>query len=143
MSTYLVLAHQTARSPELLHALKEKAQSDPEAEFVLLVPETPAELLLSPQSGAPRDVARRTAKEASESLSAENIRVRWTIISDQAPVVALQTEVADHQDEYAGIIVSTFPEGISRWLESYVLGVAEQLSLPLTHVVTAPPPGVR
>src|SRR2546423_1443963 len=43
---YLVVAHQTAVSDELLRCLREQAAASPDASFVLLVPATPVQDLL-------------------------------------------------------------------------------------------------
>jgi hypothetical protein len=135
MSTYLVIAHQTALSYELEKALNEVVQKDAEAEFVLLVPATPAQFLNSPPVGSFRNIARGVAKEASRSLQAAGFKVRWTVIGDQSPLVAMDTEVKDHPEQYAGIIISTFAEGRSRWLDLQIMQAAESLSLTLIHVV--------
>ena len=41
MARYLVVAHQTVTSPELLKVVRGVRDQDAEAEFVLLVPATP------------------------------------------------------------------------------------------------------
>src|SRR4029453_13826519 len=46
MARYLIVAHQTACSPELLERVKSLAAADPAAEFTLLVPATPTGPLL-------------------------------------------------------------------------------------------------
>ena len=46
MTRYLVLANQTASSPELSDAIRQILEHEPDAEFVLLVPATPVEDLL-------------------------------------------------------------------------------------------------
>ena len=135
MATYLVIAHQTARSYELSRAMREQVEQDPEAEFVLLVPATPPELLSAPSTGSLRDIAREVAAEAADSFRNAGFKVKWTIIGDQSPIVAMDTEVRDHPREYAGIIISTFPRGRSRWLDLQILRSAEAFSLPLVHVV--------
>ena len=47
MGLYLVVAHQTAASPELLEAVRKVMARELEAEFVLLVPATPVTHLLT------------------------------------------------------------------------------------------------
>ena len=42
MARYLVVAHQTVTSPELLKVVRGVRDQDADAEFVLLVPATPA-----------------------------------------------------------------------------------------------------
>ena len=51
MSNYLVVAHQTATSPELLRRASEIADRDSGALFTLLVPATPVVHLLTWEEG--------------------------------------------------------------------------------------------
>jgi hypothetical protein len=65
MARYLIVAHQTAGSPELLERVRALAAADPEAEFTLLVPATPTgHLLHNWEEGEARQLARRRATEA-------------------------------------------------------------------------------
>ena len=67
MTSYLLVAHQTAHGEELLPAAKEPARQDPDAEFVLLVPATPVTSLLVREEGETADVARlRGARTSPE-----------------------------------------------------------------------------
>ena len=66
MSSYLVVAHQTATSPELLQRLSELAAEDPQAEFTLLVPATPLTHLLVWEEGETYQVAENRAEEAKD-----------------------------------------------------------------------------
>ena len=68
MALYLVVAHQTAASPELLEKLKEIDAEDADAEFVLLVPATPVGHLLTWTEGESQEVARTTAWDAAHRL---------------------------------------------------------------------------
>ncbi len=70
MARYLVVAHQTAASLELVERVKALASSDRAAEFVLLVPETPVEHLPEPGEGDAAEVARRRAENAKAHLQA-------------------------------------------------------------------------
>ena len=135
MATYLVIAHQTVLGNELIEAFEDTLARDDQAEFVLLVPATPSAFLTSPPVGNIRDIARGVARQASRSFRDAGFRIKWTIIGDQSPLVAMDTEVRDHPEEYAGIIISTLPEGRSRWLELQLMQAAESLALPLVHVV--------
>ena len=69
MPRYLVLANQTAASPELTNAVREIVGKDADTEFVLLVPATPVEDLLDWQDGDSETIAKRTAEAATESFS--------------------------------------------------------------------------
>jgi hypothetical protein len=62
MARYLIVAHQTAGSPELLERVRALAAADPAASFTLLVPATPTgHLLHNWEEGEARQLARRRA----------------------------------------------------------------------------------
>ena len=76
MARYLIVAHQTACSPELLERVKSLAAADPAAEFTLLVPATPTgHLLHNWEEGEARQLARKRASEAMASLGAAGVPV--------------------------------------------------------------------
>ena len=64
MTRYLVVAHQTVASPELLKVVRGVRDQDAEAEFVLLVPATPVRHLLF-RKGDEHD-AEATARKRGE-----------------------------------------------------------------------------
>ena len=137
MSTYLVVAHQTAQSEELTRELLERRKADSASEFVLLVPVTRHEDLRSSQEGSLREIARRAARGAEAALKRNGINLKWSIISDYEPAVAIETEIKDHPEEYAGVILCTFPEGLSSWLKDHILSTLGGVGLPVTHVVAS------
>ena len=60
MGRYLILAHQTASSPELSSMRSAEISSEKgDSEFVLLIPATPPEDLLDWQEGNAEEIARR------------------------------------------------------------------------------------
>ena len=61
MTRYLVVAHQTATSPELLRRATELAREDPEATFSILVPATPVQHRWTWEEEETLEVAQRTA----------------------------------------------------------------------------------
>ena len=64
MARYLIVAHQTASSPELLERVKALHAGDPAAEFTLLVPATPTgHLLHNWEEGEARQLARAIASD--------------------------------------------------------------------------------
>ena len=75
MPRYLVLANQTAASPELTNAVREIVAKDAETEFVLLVPATPVEDLLDWQDGDSETIAKRTAQAAQDHLAGVGAKV--------------------------------------------------------------------
>jgi nucleotide-binding universal stress UspA family protein len=136
MGRYLVVAHQTASSPELLAKVKEIASGDGEAEFVLLVPATRPEHMAAWVEGEARAAAERAAGEAKEAFEKNGLRVIRTAVGDEAPVDAVRDELRENPAHYDAIVVSTLPLGISRWLG---LDVPHQMQrrfeIPVTHVV--------
>jgi hypothetical protein len=86
MSRFLVLANQTAASPELTTAVRDIIKRDADTEFVLLVPATPVEDLLDWQDGDSETVARRTAQTAKERLEGVGARVIRIEVGDPSPV---------------------------------------------------------
>jgi hypothetical protein len=135
MSTYLVVSNHTAESYALTSALQRTQTADPTAEFVLLVPAPPAQRLSLAHESSLRDVSRRLATRAASSLREAGFTIRWTVVADETPLVALETEVRDHPGEYSGLVVATLPEQRSRWHDFYLLRQAESLGLTLDHVV--------
>ena len=135
MSTYLVVSNHTAESFELTNALRRTRAQDPAADFVLLVPAPPSARLSREHEASLRDVSRRVATQAADSLRDAGFTIRWTVVADASPLVALETEVRDHPGEYAGLVVVTLPEQRSRWQDFYLLQQAASFGLPLDHVV--------
>lgn len=120
MARYLLVAHQTAESEELLAAARDLAREDPEAEFVLLVPATHVGKLLVWEEGETTDVARRRAASARARMEGHGLRIQEARTGDQDPLAAIGDEIhAGHQ--YDAIVISTLPAGVSKWLGMDVL----------------------
>src|SRR5688572_9175318 len=109
MAKYLVVAHQTAASPELVAKLQELAAADAEAEFVLLVPATSSTHLLTWVDGEREQVAQRRASEATAVLRRAGLRVTNTIIGDADPLKAIENELTSSGNEYAMTVISMLP----------------------------------
>jgi hypothetical protein len=133
MRRYLVVAHRTLGSKELLHALRDRLAFGP-ARFYLVVPERHANSLVWTDHRA-RAEARRDLYEARARFFAEGVMVDGEV-GDTNPVYAatsvLRREGLGTFDE---IILSTMPLGLSRWLR---LDVPRRLqkatNLPVFHV---------
>ncbi len=123
MAHYLVIAHQTADSPELLNALMDLASAGP-AEFVLLVPATPVCNPWVCDEVETVRVARARAVEAQDRLKAAGLNVTAARIGDADPIEALRDEL---HDGYDAIGISTLPPGVSRWLKMDVPARAQRL----------------
>jgi hypothetical protein len=139
MARHLIVAHQTAGSPELVERVRALAERDPEAEFVLLVPATPTmHLLHNWEEGEARQLAARRAAEASESLRAAGVSVVDARVGSHSPLEAVGDELRADPG-YASIVLSTFPPGLSRWLKGDLPNqLRRRYRLPVEHVVSAP-----
>jgi hypothetical protein len=135
MARHLIVAHQTAGSPELVDRVLELAERDPKAEFVLLVPATPTGHLLHWEEGEARQLATLRAREASEALRTAGVEVVAARVGSHSPLEAVADELS-MQPDYAGIVVSTFPPGLSRWLRVDLPNqLRRRFRLPVEHVV--------
>ena len=136
MARYLIVAHQTACSPELLDRVTALAGADPGAEFTLLVPATPTgHLLHNWEEGEARQLARKRASEAMATLSAAGIPVAAARVGSHSPLEAVGDELRAHPG-YDRIVLSTFPPGVSRWLKGNLPAILERrFRLPVDHVV--------
>jgi bacterioferritin len=136
MTRYLVLANQTASSPELSDAIRQIVQHDTDAEFVLLVPATPGEDLLEWQPDEGEIVAKRTGEAARAHLEAIGARVVRVEVGDPLPSKAIEDELGRQREAYDGIIISTLPIQRSRWLAlDQPRRIERRFGLPVTHVV--------
>ena len=135
MSNYLVVAHQTADSSELIDTMLAKMDKDTEAQFVLLVPATRIEELRRPLEPDRRANAERIATNAAYAYKDEGVRLLRMSVGDESPLIAIQEEVAARPGFYSEVIISTLPVDFSKWLEMDLPGkVKATFDLPVTHV---------
>jgi hypothetical protein len=129
----LVVAHQTAATPALLEAVRERARSGP-SRFHLLVPRrrrrrekvtSPRDIGVQEAREVLRDALPRLSEAAGTEVTGE--------IGDLDPFTAIQ--VALNGGHYDEIIVSTLPLGVSRWLELDLISRTRQFGLPVRHVL--------
>jgi bacterioferritin len=136
MARYLILANQTAVSPELTEVIKGIVARDADAEFVLLVPATPIEDLLDWQDGDAETVATRTAQAAKDHLERVGAKVARTEVGDASPVKAIENVLENHQTKYDEIIISTLPLQRSRWVAlDQPRRIERRFNIPVRHVV--------
>lgn len=140
MTQYLVVAHQTADSPDLLRRLCEISDADSTAGFTLLVPATPVVHFLTWEEGETQAIARKKAEEARELFDAHGLEITHAKVGDASPILAIADELRAHPGEYDQIVLSTFPPGLSRWLHFDIFNQAERkFDLPVIHVVAQRP----
>jgi hypothetical protein len=116
VASYLLVANETAESPELRDAVAEINKQDQEAQFVIVIPATPLNLLQQFEGSvkSARGLAAQRAQSTRRHLESLGIRIRSTRIGNWDPYVAIEEELAN--DKYEAIVLSTLPPGVSRWL---------------------------
>ncbi len=139
MARYLVVAHETVTSPELLKQVRLVREQDADAEFVLLVPATPVRHLLF-RRGDEHDaetVARKRIHRAQALFAKKGLPLADARVGAADPGEAVDEEVAAHPG-YAGFVISTLPAEKSRWLRMDLpRRVRARYGLPVHHVVAA------
>ena len=138
MRRYLVVAHRTLASRELLEAMKVKAGEEATA-FHLLVPIDHSGPGLTWTEGRDRATAQHQLNEAKQRMSAEGLTVDGEVGSD-SPVDAVDEVLErDGAHAYAGIIVSTLPHTVSKWLKLDVPSrIQRKTTLPVHHLIGHP-----
>jgi len=132
-TSVLIVAHQTAATPALLDAVRERAHRGP-SKFHLLVPRRrrSGDRTANPQEiGAheAREVLHDTLPQLSEAAGTEVAGD----IGETDPLKAIEDALGrGHYDE---IIVSTLPLGVSRWLKNDLVSKAQAFGLPVHHVI--------
>jgi hypothetical protein len=126
----LVLANQTAASPELLDRLKGLAEEGPHR-FIVVVP----------QGSGRGDVvaeARSRLRQLLDSLHEAGI-VAAGMIGDPDPYTAAMNAV--QYFHISNIVVSTLPEGSSQWMaDKLVDRVQGATNKPVEHIESSPAP---
>jgi hypothetical protein len=140
MARYLVVAHQTVTSPELLKQIRILREQEKDAEFVLLVPATPVRHLLF-RRGDEHDAeitARKRAERARAVFAKKGLPLLDAKVGAPDPVDAIDHEV-NADASYTGFVISTLAAEKSRWLRMDLPGtVRAKYGRPVHHVVAAP-----
>lgn len=138
MSSYLIVAYQTAGGAPLRDAINELIRQEPEVEFMLLVPATRTQHLFTWTEGESMAIARKRAEIAAGRLREAGIRLTDVRVGDPDPFLAVSNEISNSPD-YDTIIVSTFPPGVSRWLRlDLPTRLEKKFGIPVIHVVVPP-----
>jgi len=139
MSAYLIVAHRTLIDDHLLdHARALFAGGG--CGFHLVVPVThPRDRAWS--DGEVEGAARHRLDEGLAAFRAVGAEVTGEV-GDANPVYAVATALRTSPDRHwDGIIVSTLPPGVSRWLGlDAVSRIKREVDLPVTHLVAARAP---
>src|ERR671937_3071762 len=133
MANVLVVANRTAESPELLDALKHRAEQG-DATFTLLVPATPHGVAWAADMHSGGSEAEDHMNNAVERMRSAGLEVKEGKVGDPDPIAAVQDET--NFAKYDEVIVSTLPGGISKWLKLDLPHRVERTTgLPTTHVI--------
>lgn len=116
MDQYLLVADETADSPELLCVVQRITEEDPEAEFVVLVPTTPVDPLatLVGEHRSARQLASCRAQRIRAQLRSAGVRCAVVRLGNYDPVQAI--EDALRFSSYRGLVLVTPSAGLSRLL---------------------------
>jgi hypothetical protein len=135
MRRYLVIAHQTLNSAELLEVLRERMARGP-ARFHIVVPEYHGVGLVWTE-GQTRAQAKRRLEEARLRFLAEGLPVEGEV-GDTNPVYAATMVLRREGNAFDEVIVSTLPLGLSKWLRVDVpTRLQKATKLPVHHVVAS------
>jgi nucleotide-binding universal stress UspA family protein len=135
MTRYLIVAHQTASTPELRDRVASLIADAPDAEFAILVPALPQENFS--WEGENVDVAEQRADSARAELSElVGAHVVRSSVGPSDPLHAIENELEAHGG-YDAIVISTLHIGVSRWLRTDLIHqAARKFDLPVIHVET-------
>jgi hypothetical protein len=132
MRRYLVVANQTLAGGHLVSTLRRLASQEPCRFFVLVPASAPTNHMWS--EGEAREVATRRLATALERFREFDPQVDGEV-GDEHPLQAIQ-DVMDRGERFDGIVLSTLPPGISRWLRfDLVHRVEGAFDVPVIHVV--------
>jgi hypothetical protein len=128
----LVVAHQTAATPALLDAVRERARSGPSA-FHLVVPRQAHGIhkVVDPEDTGDQEANDVLVTALPELSRAAGGNVTGSL-GDAEPLSAIQDAV--NLGNYDEIIISTLPRRLSRWLRLDLVSKTRALGLPVTHV---------
>jgi len=135
MPRYLVVAHRTLGSPELLGALLERSVGG-ESTFHLLVPEYHGGLGLTYTDTRSRAVAHESLTEAQARFEAHGLATTGEV-GEASPVEAVATVLEREGSEaFDAVLVSTLPPGISKWLGiDAPTQIRRRFGLDVVHVI--------
>jgi hypothetical protein len=129
---YLIVANQTLVADELTEKVRQLC-AEGSCTFHLVVPATHAKDHASHTEGHDRALAEQRLEEALERFRALGADVAGEV-GDTSPFLAVRDcLLAD--DSYDGILLSTLPLGVSRWLKQDLVHRLERtFELPVTHI---------
>lgn len=138
MARYMLVANQTVESEELRQAALRIAAGDRTADFTLVVPATRVVRGLMWDEVETKAVAQSRLEAGMRLLRAAGCEIAEGTVGDEDPVLAIEDEL--RRRRYAGIVISTLPPGVSRWLKLDIISRIQRRFPPerVVHVVSNP-----
>lgn len=136
MGRYLIVANQTLAADQLTEKIRE-LRANGECSFHIVVPATHAKDHAFHTEGHDHALAERRLEAALERFRAIGCEADGEV-GDTSPFMAVRDcLLAD--GTYDGIIVSTLPRGVSRWLKQDLPHRLERaFGLPIVHLTGTP-----
>lgn len=132
MERFLVVANQTLGGEHLIDEVQRRLRAGPCC-FHVVVPVTPVAEHGTWNEGHSRVEAEKRLDVALDRFRDLGADVTGEL-GDQSPVLAISDAL--RQQAFDGIILSTLPSGVSRWLKlDLPHRVERDFALPVTHVV--------
>ena len=132
MTSYLIVANQTMGGAELIDHVRLVMGEGP-CDFHLVVPATPPKEHLTWTEGEAKAIAAQRLETGLERIRALGAEATGEV-GDSSPILAVD-DALRHRD-VDGVIVTTLPVGLSRWLK---LSLPERIErrhhVPVTHIV--------
>ena len=137
MARYLVVAHLTATSEELLNRCFQLAvDGKGESTFTIIVPATPLHDMPTWSESDTRKDADQRAAESRKAFEARGLVVADSRRGDSSPILAIDDALREDGARYDVLVLSTLPQDSSRWLRLDVHNQAEErFGLPVVHVI--------
>ncbi len=137
MRTYLVVAHRTLVGQGLVAHVRSLGPPEELALHLVVPVHHPTDHAWS--DGEVEATARARLAEGMHAFEQLGYRVTGEI-GDANPVYAVTTALRDSVPECEGILISTLPSGLSKWLHvDAVRRIRREVNLPVIHVVAREP----
>lgn len=134
MRSYLIVANQTLESRSLAEAISGRLAEGPISAYVV-VPLVPVGGRLTWDEAASREVAQGRLADILDRLAALDIEADGEV-GDRDPVAAVRDAIRGRT--FDEIVVSTLPQGLSRWLVADVpTRIRDTVTIPVTVVTQA------
>jgi hypothetical protein len=132
MKRYLVVANQTLAGEHLIEKVRQLITERP-CRFHVVVPATPPGEQLTWTEGEAAAIAQARLDRGLARFRALGAEVDGEV-GDKDPILAIRDAL--EVGEFDEILLSTLPQGISRWLKLDLPSrVASHFQLPVTHLV--------